>query len=84
MKQLKHRLKIWGIRKYIPNSDLKIMVALKRKRHGDGKDTRFQYRGVDVDQVRLDRASRRIKDGVTSPTSVFSRAESDKIMLITA
>ena len=73
VKQLKHRLELWNIRKYIPNSDLKIMVALMRKRLEEGKETKLQYRGVDIEKERLDRASRRIKDEVTSPTSVLTR-----------
>ncbi len=44
------------------------MLALKRKRQALGKDIRFQYKGHDVEQERLERAYKRQKRQLASPT----------------
>lgn len=65
--QLKYRLKKWGVKKYIPDDDLRIMLSVKRKRQRLGKDTRFQYKGHDVEQERMERASKRPRGPLQSP-----------------
>jgi hypothetical protein len=65
--QLKRRFEKWRIKKYIPEPDLKIMLSMKRKRQEIGKDARFQWRGHDVEQERIERASKRIKGPLVSP-----------------
>ena len=65
--QLKNRFKKWDVKKYIPDDDLKIMLSLKRKRLDVGKDARFQYKGHDVEQERMERAWKRQKGPLLSP-----------------
>ena len=47
---------------------MKAMLALKRQRQARGKDTRFQYKGHDVEQERLERAEKRRRREMASPT----------------
>ncbi|ERF71275.1 hypothetical protein EPUS_05327 [Endocarpon pusillum Z07020] len=65
--QLKRRFEKWGVKKYIPENDLKTMIYIKRKRQENGEDSRFQWRGHDVEQERIERASKRIKGPLNSP-----------------
>ena len=48
-----------GCQKNINDDDMTTMLALKRKRQTLGKDIRFQYKGHDVEQERLERAYKR-------------------------
>ena len=66
-KQLKHRLHKWGVKKYIPSTDMDIMHAIKRKRQAEGKDIRFQFHGHEVEQERIERAYKRRKGPLSSP-----------------
>lgn len=77
--QLKNRFKKWDVKKYIPDNDLKIMLALKRKRQSDGKDARFQYKGHNVEQERMERAWKRQRGPLLSP-----ECKSYSLRLITA
>ncbi|KAL9103885.1 MAG: hypothetical protein Q9163_001122 [Psora crenata] len=65
--QLKRRFEKWGVKKYIPQDDLKIMLSMRRKRQRIGEDVRFQWRGRNVEQERIERASKRIKGPLMSP-----------------
>ena len=47
---------------------MKTMLALKRKRQALGKDIRFQYKGHDVEQERLERAYKRQRRELATPT----------------
>ena len=69
--QLKHRFKKWDVKKNIPDDDLKIMLSLKRKRQSAGKDARFQYKGHDVEQERMERAWKRQRGPLLSPDCGF-------------
>lgn len=69
--QLKNRFKKWDVKKYIPDDDLKIMLSLKRKRQSAGKDARFQYKGHDVEQERMERAWKRQRGPLPSPECRF-------------
>lgn len=49
------------------------MLSLKRKRQRAGKDARFQYKGHDVEQERMERAWKRQKGPLLSPEREFQR-----------
>jgi hypothetical protein len=66
--QLKHRFEKWDVKKNIPDEDMTTMLALKRKRQAIGKDIRFQYKGHIVEQERMERADKRQKRDLKSPT----------------
>ncbi|MCJ1456035.1 hypothetical protein MMC28_006392 [Mycoblastus sanguinarius] len=68
--QLKNRFKKWDVKKYIPDDDLRIMLSLKRNRQIFGKDARFQYKGHDVEQERIERAWKRQRRPLRSPEFV--------------
>ncbi|KAF6239042.1 hypothetical protein HO173_002914 [Letharia columbiana] len=70
--QLKNRFKKWDVKKYIPDDDLRVMLSLKRKRQSLGKDARFQYKGHDVEQERMERAWKRQRGPLQSPDFVPS------------
>lgn len=65
--QLKRRFEKWCVKKYIPEHDLKIMLSMKRKQQEIGGDARFQWRGHDIDQARIERASKRMRGPLMSP-----------------
>jgi hypothetical protein len=44
-----------------------VILSLKRKQDALAKDTKIQYRGYALDDERLERASKRRKDHVTTP-----------------
>ena len=69
--QLKNRFKKWDVKKYIPDDDLRVMLSLKRKRQSLGKDARFQYKGHDVEQERMERAWKRQRGPLQSPDCEF-------------
>ena len=69
--QLKNRFKKWDVKKYIPDDDLRVMLSLKRKRQRLGKDARFQYKGHDVEQERMERAWKRQRGPLQSPDCEF-------------
>ena len=70
--QLKRRFEKWHVKKYIPEQDLRVMLSMKRKRQEIGKDARFQWRGHDVEQERVERASKRVKGPLMSPECELS------------
>lgn len=46
---------------------MNIMLSLRRKSHVEGKEVRFQYKGVDIEQQRIERADKRQKGPLLSP-----------------
>lgn len=58
MKQLKDRFRKWGVRKYISDADMTIMLSLVSS---TGLDTGFEYKGQPVPPERIQRALRRRK-----------------------
>ncbi|KAL2053454.1 hypothetical protein ABVK25_006105 [Lepraria finkii] len=46
------------------------MLALKPKQQVDGKDTRFQYNGHEIDEERIERACKTHKELLYAPTEV--------------
>ena len=52
---------------------MQLMLALKRKRQVDGKDTRFQYNGHEIDEERIERACKRHKGLLYAPTGAQSQ-----------
>ena len=52
---------------------MRLMLALKRKRQVDGKDTRFQYNGHEIDEERIERACKRHKGLLNAPTGAQSQ-----------
>ena len=79
--QLKDRFKKWHVKKYIPENDLKIMLSIKRKRQAIGDDAHFQWRGRNIEQERIERASKRIKGPLLSPKSELL-SHIDRMILI--
>ncbi len=59
--QLKHRLRQWGINKYISAYDMAIMGSLLQKHQMPGFNVRVLYKGHNVSQERIERACRRKK-----------------------
>lgn len=51
---------------------MQLMLALKPKRQGDGKDTRFQYNGHEIDEERIERACKRHKGLLYAPNGAQS------------
>lgn len=67
-KQLKHRFQKWGVRKYIRDRDMAIMLSFHEQYRQAGYQVKFHYRGHEVEQERINRASRRRKR-VLPPTT---------------
>ena len=65
--QRKNRFTKWHVQKYISDDDLRIMLSLIRKRQLAGKDCRFNYKGHDVEQERIERAWKRQRWPLLSP-----------------
>ena len=68
-KQLKHRLEKWSTIKKIRDEDMRIIVAIKRKRNEEGKTTALTYYGHIVDEKKVQRACKRFKSSDSLPTS---------------
>ena len=68
MKQLKHRFKRWGVKKYINDADMVIMLSLQQSHQLAGQDVRFECKGHLVEPERLQRALRRRREPLIPPT----------------
>lgn len=68
-KELKDRFQKWGVGKYISDQDMSIMLSMKKDYEATGKHPRFQYKGHEIYQGRIERASKRRKEPLASPTS---------------
>ena len=67
-KQLKHRFEKWDVKRNIDDADMTSMLALRRKFLASGKDIRFQYKGHNVEEEKLERAGKRRRRELASPT----------------
>lgn len=66
--QLKHRFGKWNVNKNIPDNDMAVMLYFWREGRAMGKNIRFQYKGHDIEQERIERAYKRRKISLSSPT----------------
>lgn len=60
-KQLKHRFHKWQVKKYISSQDMMKMLAFRNRHRGGSAQIKFHYRGHEVENERLERASKRQK-----------------------
>lgn len=67
VRQLKHQFQQWGVGKHINDSDMKIIVSLKRKSQDEGTDINVYYRDQHVPDKKIRRASKRYTDMITDP-----------------
>jgi hypothetical protein len=51
----------WNLKKKIGAADMEVMLATKRQRSAEGKATQFTYYEHLVDDLKLDRATKRLK-----------------------
>lgn len=66
--QLKHRFRRWNVKKNIPDSDMATMLYFWREGKAIGKNLRFLYRGRELEDERIERASKRRKISFSPPT----------------
>jgi len=77
--QCKKKIKKWDLGKSLNRGAACAMLRIQKRRHGQGKETRFTYKGHKVTQEKLERSRRRFKDwdkedetnpGITFPQSI--------------
>ena len=57
------------------------MLSMKRKRQAIGDDARFEWRGHNIEQERIERASKRMKGPLSSPQRRFLRHDNSMVLI---
>ena len=65
--ELKRRLRLWGVKKYVPHQDMIAILSVKTQHEAAGRQVRIQYKNRDVDQERIEREFKRRKGLLNDP-----------------